>query len=568
MFRPDPIITDAAVRAPDRKTSVVPDAFFSPLSYSLSVEESSSRQHHPMRPPPPPSTQKNERSRLLSFSQDYTPRSLLNQSAFVNSTTKKGVQDLLVYIDNMAFSPHKDRAGSKNQGLPSTNRSSKALRDRTNQAPFPEMTPVKSSKTPRNNSISSSQKKKPPLPNTMTTPAATVQRKDDPPTSSNTTSLIGDLANASKDDDPAWTRLEEMAARVRRALDPEPSETKTFEEAESTVLRTAFTELGPQQAVTSRRVSQELNVSSSHSSLAFQTDDLVDESDNIGVRVGSPEDAKKLLRTAVGALHDARAERESARQWASSMKEAVNKWVDEQRKLIRTETTSRLGAMEAHEEQIHTQTASLSKLEQSIQSLYEELTTSNQTRQTTEKKLQRLLLDQQDKIHALGQQLSSIEQTVSEQGTRSSMASRAGHTGRLPSPKDTVIPRYVDKTPKAASGSQASSSSSRVKRRTKDGGHVIAYSNGVQKEVHPDGTTVIRFANGDVETKFAESGTVAYFHKEDRVMQITTTDGSTLFEYPNRQVERHYPDGSKAILYPDGTKQGISPRGHAENKFA
>jgi hypothetical protein len=49
-------------------------------------------------------------------------------------------------------------------------------------------------------------------------------------------------------------------------------------------------------------------------------------------------------------------------------------------------------------------------------------------------------------------------------------------------------------------------------------------------------------------------------------MQITTpSDGSTLYEYPNRQIERIYPDGSKAILFPDGTKQRISPRGAVEN---
>ena len=89
----------------------------------------------------------------------------------------------------------------------------------------------------------------------------------------------------------------------------------------------------------------------------------------------------------------------------------------------------------------------------------------------------------------------------------------------------------------------------------------------MRKEVHKDGTTVIRFTNGDVETKFS-GGTTAYFHAKDQVMQINNTaDGSTLFEYPNRQIERHYKDGSKAILFADGTRQRISAEGKVDTAF-
>ena len=552
--------------------SVMPDAYTSPMSYSLSVDESVSpiRHHYkPMSPPPLPSAKKTDKvfaSLVLTGARQ--------KSTVWGATTKKGVQDLRTYIENMTFSPHKDRVpvqvSTKNQGSVERNQhSKKGLRDRTNQAPFPEMTPT--AKTPRSTS-NSPQKQTPRTLNEVLEPASTTTKpKNDPPTISEMSSLLVDLSIV-ENEDKAWKRLEDVAAKVRLASDPEPSSlAKEFEEAESTVLRTAFTELGPQRQQQYESSCQEALAENSasfscHSSFVFQQDH--DESID-KVRIASPEDAKKLLRTAVSALHDARAERESARQWAIAMKQAVNKWVEEQRRLVNTETTTRIGALEAHEAQIQTQAASLSKLERSIQSVYEEIVSSNETRHSTEKRLQRILLSQQDKIHELGQQLSSIEQTVTEQGTRSSMASpRADDvTGQLPSPKETVIPHFVDKTPgtKNTGSSQTSSSSTRIKRRTKDGGHLIAYSNGVQKEVHPDGTTVIRFVNGDVETKFAESGTVAYFHKEDLVLQITTTDGSTLYEYPNHQIERHFPDGSKAILYPDGTKQKISPKSRAES---
>ena len=243
-----------------------------------------------------------------------------------------------------------------------------------------------------------------------------------------------------------------------------------------------------------------------------------------------------ISSTTVSTLQDARAERESARKWAQSMKGAVSKWAQEQRKLVRCETM-------ASEE-------SLYNLEQAIRQLQTEIQSSNQHRKSTEEGLRQLMLGQQDKIHALTLQMASMEKAMGEGRRTQSSAKKA--------------PLFVNKTPKGSSNSTASS---RVRRRTFDGGHVIVYGNGVRKEVHKDGTSVIRFANGDVETKFAESGTAAYFHAEDRVMQITTADGSTLFEYPSGQIERHYTDGSKAIIFPDGTKQRISATGHVETLF-
>lgn len=138
-------------------------------------------------------------------------------------------------------------------------------------------------------------------------------------------------------------------------------------------------------------------------------------------------------------------------------------------------------------------------------------------------------------------------------------------------------PRLAHKTPsrdttrltRSASHSETSNASSRgshrTRRSTPSGGHLVDYGNGVTKELHPDGTTVTRFQNGDVETRFGRnpsstasspsaSCVVAYYHCKEEVLQITQKDGSVLYEYANGQVERHCADGVKIILFPDGSK--------------
>lgn len=285
--------------------------------------------------------------------------------------------------------------------------------------------------------------------------------------------------------------------------------------------------------------------------------------DDLPERIRSPEDAKKLLRTAVCTLQDARAERESARQWASDMKDAVHKWVEGQHEIMRVGSN-----MSEAQSLQQAQYQSLSKLEESIQTLCQQVQSSNQERQTTEEKLQQLLIDQQAKIQSMAQELASMKHQMMHSESQQQSTPQQTNTASKPSSKkQTRQPTPSIRSPGAAS-TTSSTASSRIRKQTKDGGHVIIYGNGVRKEVHKDGTMVIRFNNGDVETKFP-TGTIAYFHANDRVMQISNNaDGSTLFEYPNRQIERHYKDGSKAILFADGTRQRISACGKVETAFA
>ena len=277
----------------------------------------------------------------------------------------------------------------------------------------------------------------------------------------------------------------------------------------------------------------------------------------------TPRDAKEWLQTAVTALQDARTERDAARKWARDMREAVEKWAEEQRKLIRCETTTRMDVLEEREQQVRFQTQALANLEALVQQLHLDFQSTQTQRQASESQLQKLILDQQDRIHSLSQQLASMENAVSEgfsQGQKITPKSQLS--------SHAAFPQFVDRPAAAANASSSQkstrSSSSRVRKPLPNGdGHVIVYSSGVEKEVHKDGTTVIRFNNGDVETNFGT--TVAYFHAAEQVLQVANShDGSVLLEYPSGQIERHYANGVKAILFPDGTKAKISADGKVE----
>lgn len=306
----------------------------------------------------------------------------------------------------------------------------------------------------------------------------------------------------------------------------------------------------------------------------------------------SPRDAKEWLQTAVLALQDARAERDAARKWARDMKEAVYKWAEEQRKLIRCEASTRMDVLHEQEHQIHTQTEALATLQELVLQLHAEFQSTHSERQASESQTQKLILEQQERIHFLSRQLSAMEQTVSEgmsQAANNRLTPKSGISNSSPvggthNGHDPAFPQFVDRpvdmlaaegaAPAEANNNNTASSqksvrstsSTRVRKPLPGGkGHVIVYSSGVEKELHDDGTTVVRYTNGDVETNFGNSTTVAYFHATEQILQVTNRqDGSVLFEYPNGQIERHYANGVKAILFPDGTKAKISADGKVE----
>ena len=491
--------------------------YSTPLSYSSASEASSLPPMSHDRPPPP--SQKKMLS-LLSF--DESPI-----MADKKSPRYEEIQDIMAYMNKMRFSSPPPLNQEHSLYLPSS-----ALRDVTNDKQnYPQPTPIqayleRTAATPKQDPIGTT----PIKPNENHIHDQSIhwnqnQRKEQPDGNTPIQAKESHLFQASRyyggEDESQSLKVAWSTVLGSTILEKEEVEEQVEKDAES------------------------LSTTSKEMSL-LQIHRPQEQGEEGQVRVATPEDAKRLLKTAVDTLQDARAERESARLWANSMKEAVNKWVQEQRKLVRVESNA-----EFQQQQLN----SLSNLEQCIYKLVKDIHKSNKQRQTTEEKMQELLMEQQEKITQLGTELVTMKQQIlSEQEQK-------------PTPQQANGPRRTRNQRKPPATPHTSySSSPRIRRQTKDGGHVIHYGNGVRKEVHKDGTTVIRFQNGDVETKFP-TGTTAYFHASENVMQINS-NGSVLFEYPNRQIERHDKDGTKTILFADGTKQRISADGNVQTTFA
>ncbi len=54
-------------------------------------------------------------------------------------------------------------------------------------------------------------------------------------------------------------------------------------------------------------------------------------------------------------------------------------------------------------------------------------------------------------------------------------------------------------------------------RRGADGRKIVTYKNGTQKEILLDGTSIVRFTNGDIKTTYCNVGIVVYYYAESKV---------------------------------------------------
>jgi hypothetical protein len=95
------------------------------------------------------------------------------------------------------------------------------------------------------------------------------------------------------------------------------------------------------------------------------------------------------------------------------------------------------------------------------------------------------------------------------------------------------------------------SSHGRTRIVSPTGCHTTHYRNGSQKEQYPDGTTVIRYCNGDIQTWFGSPGhgsAASYFFASSNVLQVQYDDGSIQWHYRSGQVEEQAVDGSRRVL--------------------
>mmetsp|Transcript_6311 Transcript_6311/g.13730 ORF Transcript_6311/g.13730 Transcript_6311/m.13730 type:complete len:1464 (+) Transcript_6311:110-4501(+) len=99
---------------------------------------------------------------------------------------------------------------------------------------------------------------------------------------------------------------------------------------------------------------------------------------------------------------------------------------------------------------------------------------------------------------------------------------------------------------------------------------IFTYKNGTQKEVLPDGTTTISFANGDRKRTYTneKKGIVVYYYAATKTTQVTHQDGMQTYHFPNKQIENHYTDGRKEITFPDGTSRMVHTDGSCDTTFA
>ena len=106
----------------------------------------------------------------------------------------------------------------------------------------------------------------------------------------------------------------------------------------------------------------------------------------------------------------------------------------------------------------------------------------------------------------------------------------------------------------------------KIQKTYESGRKEFLFSDGVRKEILPDGFVVVYFTNQDIKQVFPTGETVYYF-KETDTTQTTYPDGLLKFTFPTGQSEKHYPDGTKEVAFADGTVKCIFPDGEEESIF-
>lgn len=252
---------------------------------------------------------------------------------------------------------------------------------------------------------------------------------------------------------------------------------------------------------------------------------------------------EKVQQMAEILLREAEHERESTKRWAKSVHESVGLWVDEQRTLV--ETTPNTSA----NVQLKVTLDALSRLKLELQAaenhhnvvkekLLAIIHRQADTIKSLEAKLQRAVSDNADTSAPTFK--SPPRPVVSNRvpaktlspmrASRISLSptvepSRIGNPV-APSPIsaiDPITPTKHDALPHSVPSPVSMSVTPRTQRARAslvDGGKLVVYRNGCEKETRPDGTCVIRFPNGDVKcTLGGESGVgiVAYYHAKEKV---------------------------------------------------
>lgn len=245
-------------------------------------------------------------------------------------------------------------------------------------------------------------------------------------------------------------------------------------------------------------------------------------------------------------LREVRKEREATHEWVKAVQESVNKWVQEQRVLIECE---RKHALERAAGQLSCK-PNLRKASEKNKAL--DVTVSL----SAEKNLYDIITSQAKKIEELEIRLNgekSLEllppaiktprysQIPGSQGN--SEAEKFFHA--MENHESPTLPHILPSQVRAQ----------REYLTTEDGRRLVKFRNGTEREYLPDGTLITRYTNGDVKTEGGKDKIIIYWHDAERTKQTSFPDGVQLYEYPNQQVERHFPDGRKEVTLPTGGRR-------------
>ena len=250
----------------------------------------------------------------------------------------------------------------------------------------------------------------------------------------------------------------------------------------------------------------------------------------------------KIQRKVEELLREARKQREATDEWVKAVQDSVDQWVQEQRLLIEIE---RKQARDRSLRQGATQTS----------------------RETPAKKMGDVSVATDRNLYVIiDKQAKKIKELESRFGSE-----KPSHA---PTPA-LKTPRYVN-----ISGPQRSDSDRkffdmvedlesptlphiankqiRPKREyitLENGRRIVRFRNGSEREYLSDGTLITRYPNGDVKTESKLDDIVIYWHEAERTKQTIFPDGVHLYEYPNQQVERHFPDGRKEVTVATGDRR-------------
>ncbi|GKZ00096.1 hypothetical protein MPSEU_000963000 [Mayamaea pseudoterrestris] len=238
--------------------------------------------------------------------------------------------------------------------------------------------------------------------------------------------------------------------------------------------------------------------------------------------------------------------------WTEQMRNAVHRWVNRERELIDCERAQVSQQLESYAQ-------ALVQLQEKYDALQATHQDSVQQYEKLHEQMHKGLMYQQHRIAELEDQLNMKDSVQEKENPNPPSPGESDCT--TPHPQDAP---FFPSTPDDQENHTNDDNNLRRRRfkTLNDAGNVvIQYWNGAEKEIFDDGTTVTRFANGDVHTCNARTKTSKYYFAASQVTKSThPEDDSIIYEFAaSGQVERHFADGRKLVECSNGQTFWVEP---------